>query len=228
MNTKLTNGLSFLYGVVALLEIMSEWTDDRTLHLRSKPFLVLLVIGIFLAATHSARHKTKILIVVALIFSWLGDVSLMFKQEYSWSFLCGLGAFLISHVFYIIAYRAGAEGKFQFSLYAFVPIIGYGVVLYSVLAPHLGTMQIPVAVYAVVLLAMFAAALERGARVSRESYWWVLAGASCFVLSDSILAWHSFVQPSMSARVMLMTLYISAQYAIARGMAQQITEKIQE
>ncbi len=228
MNTTPLRGITFLTIIVALLELFSEITDNRTLHLCSKPLLVLLVALFFLTATHLSQSKTKIIIVVALFFSWLGDVFLMFKQEYSWTFLCGLGAFLVSHIFYIVAYRVGSEGRFQLSFYIFVPVIGYGVVLYSVLAPHLGTMHIPVAVYAVVLLSMFVAALERRQRVSEESFRWAFGGAICFVLSDSILALHSFVQPSVVARVALMTLYIAAQYAIARGMALHITTSQQQ
>lgn len=228
MNTTPLRGITLLTIIVALLELFSEITDNRTLHLCSKPLLVIMVALFFLTATHGSEHKTKIIIVAALFFSWLGDLFLMFKQEYSWTFLCGLGAFLVSHIFYIVAYRAGSEGRFQLSFYIFVPVIGYGVVLYSVLAPHLGTMHIPVAVYALVLLSMFIAALERRQRVSEESFQWAFGGAICFVLSDSILAWHSFVQPSVVARVVLMTLYIAAQYAIARGMALHITTSQQQ
>jgi uncharacterized membrane protein YhhN len=228
MNTTLLRGIIFLTIIVALLELFSEITDNRILHLYSKPLIVIVVALYFLTATRLSQSKIKIIIVAALFFSWLGDLFLMFKQEYSWTFLCGLGAFLVSHIFYIAAYRAGSEGRFQLSFYIVVPVIGYGVVLFSVLAPHLDTMHIPVALYAVVLLSMFVAALERRQRVSEESFWWAFGGAICFVLSDSILAWHSFVQPSAVARVTLMTLYIAAQYAIARGMALHITTSQQQ
>lgn len=228
MNNRIDLALSFLYVAIGAIEIATEITESRAWHVRSKPLLVLLVIALFLVRTYRSKGTTKTLVLVSLFFSWIGDVMLMYKEQVSWSFLGGLLAFLIAHIFLIAAYRMGSEGRFQLSFFIFVPVIGYGVVLYSVLAPHLGTMHIPVAVYAVVLLSMFVAALERRQRVSQESFWWAFGGAICFVLSDSILAWHSFVQPSVVARVLLMTLYIAAQYAIARGMALHITTSQQQ
>lgn len=225
MNTRILQALSFLYAAVALLEIASEVTNNRVLHLSSKPFLVILVLIVFLVRTHGSKGAVKLSVIAALAFSWAGDVMLMFKEDYSSAFLCGLGAFLIAHCFLIVAYRIGNNKHFQLSFFYFVPVFGYGIVLYSVLAPHLGTMLIPVAVYSVVLLSMLIAALERGARASVQSFRWVLAGAVCFVMSDSILAWQSFVQQSVFARVSLMALYIAAQYAIAQGMALHITEQ---
>lgn len=225
MNTRTLQALSFLYAVIAVIEIASEATNNRVLHLSSKPLLVILVLALFLIRTHGFKGSAKLSVIAALVFSWVGDVLLMFKEEYSWTFLGGLGAFLIAHCFLIVAYRIGSNKHFQLSFFYFVPVFGYGIVLYSILAPHLGTMLMPVAVYSVVLLAMLIAALERGARVSTLSFRWVLSGALCFVMSDSILAWQSFVQQSVFARVALMALYIAAQYAIAHGMALHITEQ---
>lgn len=225
MNTLILQALSFLYAAIAVLEIASEVTSNRTLHLCSKPFLIILVLILFLIRTHGFKGSVKLSVIAALVFSWLGDVLLMFTEDYSWTFLGGLGAFLVAHCFLIVAYRIGSNKHFQLSFFYFVPVFGYGIVLYSVLAPYLGTMLIPVAAYSVVLLSMLIAALERGVRVSVLSFRWVLTGAVCFVMSDSILAWQSFVQPSVFARVALMTLYIAAQYAIAQGMALHITEQ---
>ncbi len=218
---------TILYVILAFVELYSEIAPERALHLASKPLLVLLVGVIFLTSTRGSNHPAKKFVLLGLLFSWFGDVLLMFKQEFSGSFVSGLGAFLIAHIFYIIAYRQGSGGKFTLSYFMVVPIIGYGVVLFSVLAPYLGSMLLPVAVYSIVLLGMLVAALERDGRASQESFWWVVAGAVCFVGSDSILAWHSFVTPSAAARVCLMTLYIAAQYAIARGMARHINKKIE-
>lgn len=217
--------LPILYTVIAAIEIASEITGEQSWRIRSKPWLVAIVLIYFLVKTRSSMgQKATVPIVCALVLSWVGDLLLLWKDEYSWTFLSGLGAFFLAHVFYIIAYRVGSEGHFQLSFYAFVPIIGYGIVLYSVLAPSLGEMLFPVAAYSVVLLSMLIAALERGRRTSSQSFQWVVFGAVCFVFSDSILAWHSFVQPSVIARVSLMVLYIAAQFSIAHGMARHITE----
>ena len=41
-------------------------------------------------------------ILLALLFSWVGDILLMFESERINFFLFGLLAFLIAHVFYIV------------------------------------------------------------------------------------------------------------------------------
>jgi uncharacterized membrane protein YhhN len=41
-------------------------------------------------------------IFIALFFSWLGDVFLMFVFKHELFFLAGLGSFLVAHIIYII------------------------------------------------------------------------------------------------------------------------------
>lgn len=211
-------GLFLLFAVVTIFELYSEVTLNRTIHLFSKPFIAIIPILFVLLSKAKRDIQAKQLILAGLFFSWIGDCVLMFREEYSWAFLGGLGAFFVAHIMYILAYRIGSKGKFTLTYFVVIPILGYGIVLYSVLAPFLGSLKIPVAVYSLILLGMVLAAVERSNRTNKLSFRMVSLGAVLFLISDSVLAWSIFVENSVVARVLVMSTYSTAQILITVGM----------
>ena len=89
------------------------------------------------------------------------------------------------------------------------------------LAPGLGSMKLPVIVYAIVIHGMLAAALNRRLKVNRQSYWLVFSGAALFILSDSMIALNRFSFSFNMARIFIMSTYVLAQYLIAVGCLKQ-------
>jgi uncharacterized membrane protein YhhN len=225
----------WLCGVcVAPAELWSEWTGARALHLATKPLIMMSVGAYFLLSTRDSmlsavQKATRLRIIAGVVFSWLGDVALMFTEAASWVLLLGMGSFALAHLFYILAFRAGsgahtlrkqAQDHYFFAL----ALLIYGVLLYAALAPLVATdMKIPIAGYAVILLSMAFAAFVRRTYAAPGSFWLTFGGALAFVGSDSILAWHLFVKSSPALAVALMTLYISAQWAIALGMSKEVS-----
>ena len=92
--------------IFSLLDIYGLYADKEGLCLVSKPFLVPLIIALYvLPQVLSARGTGSpasiiITLVIGLAFGWLGDVLLM-KKEF---FIFGLLAFLAGHIFYIITF----------------------------------------------------------------------------------------------------------------------------
>ena len=84
-------GFSALYLLIILLD-----RDDLAWFM--KPFL-LPFLG--LAVLFSKGFSTKKVLLSALIFSWIGDIILMFANKGELYFIFGLVAFLISHIIYI-------------------------------------------------------------------------------------------------------------------------------
>lgn len=155
----------------------------------------------------------------ALFFCWLGDVLLIFPDL----FVFGLAAFLMGHVLYFISYRQyqwedrsgelmGTQ-KIRFSL----PIVLAGTGLVVVLLPNLGSLQIPVLVYGVVIVLMVMTALFRYGRTTSESFWLVFGGAVLFMISDGTLSVNKFLMPVPLASFWIMLTYIGAQFMIVRG-----------
>jgi uncharacterized membrane protein YhhN len=139
--------------------------------------------------------------------------------------MVGLGAFLVSHIFYILTYRQHQSSDTSNELqglqrirYAF-PIILSGTGLVVILYSRLGGMKIPVLIYAIVLTAMVLVALFRFGKTNSSSFAMVFGGAILFMISDSLIAINKFLEPLHLAGLWIMTTYIAAQYLIVTGLS---------
>jgi uncharacterized membrane protein YhhN len=160
---------------------------------------------------------------MALVFSWGGDVLLSLTRFNELFFLIGLGSFLLAQVMYLIAFFS-TPGKNTITgsgFWTLLIVAAYGVALVYYLWDGLGDMQIPVLVYAITILTMLTAAINRRAKVNRLSFLLVLFGAILFVMSDSLIAINKFKQPFELARIAIMLTYITAQYLIITGCLKQ-------
>jgi len=202
-----------LFWLSALGEITAVTVDIAWLHIASKPVLLLALFGYFFVAS-KGFPKWRILVLASLVFSWAGDVFLMFDSF----FLPGLIAFLIAHLFYLFVYvKTGANLK-RIRIWPLLLLIAYGAALLLFLFGHLGDLAVPVVVYALVLLAMAGFAFQRNGFTSVDSYRLVTIGAMLFVLSDSLLAINQFVSPIPLASFGVMGTYIGAQFLIVKGL----------
>jgi uncharacterized membrane protein YhhN len=204
-----------LFLAVSVGDILSILAQFNT-HYVFKPVILIALIGHYLV--HAQERNNTFL--AALFFCWVGDVMLMFSGELY--FMLGLVAFLTGHVFYIFSFRqfSWSTGvsllptqKVRYSL----PIILAGTGLLVVLFPKLGALQIPVTVYAIVLMLMAMNALFRLGHTTPSSFAWAFIGALFFMVSDSVLAFNKFHTPFAGASVIIMLTYISAQFMIVQG-----------
>jgi uncharacterized membrane protein YhhN len=211
---------TLLFGAVSLGELVALYLGIPELHMICKP-LIMLTLGL-LYATHCERRS--LMVWLAIISSFAGDTALLFESRDAMFFIAGLGAFLIAHIFYIVAYRQHQDDSEENALrgvqkirFAF-PIVLAGTGLIVVLYPSLGTLQIPVVLYALVLIIMVVNAVFRYGRTGSASFGLVLAGSILFMISDSLLAINKFFSPIAAASLWIMSTYILAQYFIIRGL----------
>lgn len=186
--------------------------------------LIMLVLGAYYYTQSTQPISLTKSVMAAIVFSWIGDISLMFQGKNELYFMVGLGAFLIAHICYVMAYSqhiekkegAGLHGiqKFRFSL----PIVLAGTGLITILYAHLGVFKIPVAVYAIVLMVMTLQALFRYGYTNTVSFWFVFVGAILFMISDSMIAVNKFLVPFELAGLAIMATYILAQFLIVKGL----------
>lgn len=167
------------------------------------------------------------LLFAALLFSALGDTLLMLANTNSKSlFLGGLSAFLIAHILYIALHSRLSFSRpihtwfIMQNKWIFIIALLYGSLLLYLLSPFLLNtgLLLPVTVYALVLLTMALSALNRKGQVSAASFCWVFAGATSFVLSDSLIAISRFGTPFYTIGFWIMITYLFAQYGIVRGL----------
>ena len=210
-----------LFFIVALGELVAIAAQLEVLGMVCKP-LIMVTLGVYYLS--SAGIDRSYVVLLAIIFSLAGDVSLMFDSVNSIYFIIGLVSFLISHVFYIIAYRQHQNDEYADALQgiqklrAAFPIVLAGTGLVVILYPALGALKFPVIVYALVLVVMVLNALFRTGRTSVVSFWFVFVGAMFFMVSDSLLALNKFLTPLPHSGLLIMSTYISAQFLIIEGL----------
>jgi len=163
------------------------------------------------------------MILAALVFSWCGDVLLQLTRFNEFFFLAGLGSFLLAQVMYLIAFFSTPGKNIITGSGSWILLIvaAYGAVLIYYLWDGLGDMKIPVLIYAMVILTMLSAAIDRKGKVNRISFLLVLYGAILFVMSDSMIAINKFRYPFDLANIAIMLTYITAQYLIITGCLKQ-------
>ena len=196
--------------VSAALATWSAAASRRGLHHVAKPLTTVLIIAVAAVAATPVPAAYKALILAGLCFSLLGDIALMFPEKW---FTSGLVAFLAAQVLYILAFKP--QPGHPVSPMTFLPFVLYGLLMFFLLAPHLGPMKLPVFVYiaAITMMAGFAAAryVDRGGPKPLLAF----AGAVLFLVSDSVLAYDRFARKVPGARIIVLGTYFPAQLLIA-------------
>jgi uncharacterized membrane protein YhhN len=91
--------ISYIGISVMYLIILSVGHDDIAWFI--KPLLLpFLIVAVYFAPSFS----TKKFLITALLFSWIGDIILLFGDRAEIYFIGGLISFLISHVIYIVLF----------------------------------------------------------------------------------------------------------------------------
>lgn len=213
-----------LYFVVLGADLFAVYNGSETLRYITKPLLMPLLIIYFLAETNSFISSLKKWIVLALVFSWVGDVLLMFESTNSNFFIFGLAAFLIAHIYYILFYEnvIRKEGLSK-NYWWFLPVIIYYIALIYLLSPKLGDMKLPVRIYGIVISYMLIKALQTGGIKNFGAATLMIAGAVLFITSDSILAIDKFYEPFKYAGIAIMLTYGIAQLLITLGAVKYIS-----
>jgi len=214
-------GFSFLL----LANLTSVYLSNDTLRTVSKPLLIPVLAIYFLTQTRGVVTSLKAWIMLALGFSWLGDILLMFEASNSLFFLLGLSAFFVAQVFYIVFFHNIRMREYiRGNALLLLVVIVYYFVLISIISPHLGDLKLPVRIYGVVLSFMVMLAMHTMFGKNKTAGRWMTIGAILFVASDSLLAFNKFYSSFNYAGVMIMLTYGLAQLFITGGAAKYIRD----
>ncbi len=205
----------FCLAVISVL--IAEVVDLPLLNFIAKPLIMLSLFAYYFGGVDSEERSRPV--ILAIIFSLAGDVLLMLDY-----FIPGLIAFLLAHVFYILAYRQHQSEETENALAGLqrirlaFPIVLAGSGLVIILYPVLGDLRIPVMIYALVITVMVLNGLFRYGRTTSQSFWMVFFGAVLFMISDSVIALNKFLTPIENAGFIIMSTYSVAQLLIVRGL----------
>lgn len=210
--------LSIVFVLVFLIDLVAVYANNEALRYATKPLLMPVLTLFFISETRAVHSSLKKLIIAALIFSWLGDVLLMFENFQESFFIYGLVSFLITQVFYILFFeKIIIREKLKQRYWIFLPVIAFYIALILVLSPTLGDLNWPVRIYGIVICYMLIKALQAGWIRNRLTAFYFISGAVLFVISDSVLAWNRFYQPFEYSGILIMTTYGMAQLLLVSG-----------
>jgi uncharacterized membrane protein YhhN len=207
-----------IYLVISAIYLLITAFNQEEMVRVVKPFLLPILI---VAVYYTENFSTKKILLTALTFSWIGDVILLFADRGEIYFILGLVAFLLSHIFYIVLFNKQTISKTISNKLSFGAGIGLIVIYFSMmittLGPKLGSLTVPVVIYAIVISTMLYFALKGSFQWKAIPYHSVLIGAVLFISSDSILAFNKFYEPIPAASLLIMVTYLLAQYGIVKG-----------
>ncbi len=187
---------------IASLAVGAVWLSGPT-----KVMLMPTLLLALLVLLPARRTETTLWAVLALLLSWGGDVLL--GRPGDTGFIVGLGFFIVAHLAYLVLFLRPL-GDHRIPRLAALYILWWAALL-VLLAPHLGMLLVPVAVYGLVLGAAAAAALGSNRIVA--------VGALIFLLSDTILAFKLFYPGFLlwQQDAIIMLTYLAGQGLIIWG-----------
>ena len=88
-----------IFVISTAIHLYASIKSNKPLRDKTKPFILLSLLGFYCFSV----NKIEITVVLALVFSWLGDI-LLIPKGIKW-FTAGGIAFMISHFFFILSYN---------------------------------------------------------------------------------------------------------------------------
>ncbi len=213
---------AIIFLIVAVANLTSHILDIDWLTMVSKPILMIsLAYYLIQSVPNNIRGKAFYITLVALFFSWLGDIFLMFSGDGVTYFMLGIGAFLLAQISYTIDFQFLKENyskgfQFLWIICALIVII-YSVNIWIDLRLKLGDFFIPVLAYLIVISVMAISAGSRYRKTHTGSFILCYAGALVFMISDTLIAINKWHHPIENERLIVMTTYILAQWMIING-----------
>ncbi len=214
-----------VYFLLFAIHMYSISEDLSNLRMATKPLICLVLIAYLFQKT-KLKSRFQKLVAGGLVFGLIGDVLLMLPNK----FLFGLAAFLIGHLFYVVAFYKQIYGvklnEHKIHLFIALLLSLYSYNFYTLLSPSLGIEKYPVILYIFVIALMAYFAFLRRYQTNSWSFLAIMLGAVLFIISDSILAANKFVAYIANSGLLIMSTYMLAQYGITLGTVLDNNKKI--
>ena len=204
--------LTSIFFASAILDIIGVAANILWLQNIIKPLIILSLITLYYI-TATERNNWYIL---ALFFSFLGDVFLLDKNGY---FLLGIGSFLIPQILFIkiIISQLRRVANYQIFI-STLPFIVYFTMLIFKIKDNLNELLIPVVIYGITISVFGMVSLLYYFVNKTKKSQLLLVGAILFIASDSMIALNKFHEPKIMYPVVIMITYILGQFLIYRFM----------
>lgn len=205
-----------IFIVSAVVHLYASLKRDKVLRNITKPFIVLSLIGVYCFSV----DKIQATVVLALFFSWLGDVLLM-PHGTKW-FTAGGISFMISHFFFVISYIPYIDfAKLSPIVIILIAAVFFVMTsfIFTKLKEHLPkALFYPMYLYLLINGAMNCFAIYRLLSNPNVASIITVIGACLFYISDSALFFVRFNKNSrMKTHFVVMLTYTLAELLIVLG-----------
>ena len=206
-----------IFFVSVSIHLYASLKQDKPLRNKTKPFILLSLLGFYCFSV----DKIELTVVLALIFSWLGDVLLIPKGT-KWFTIGGI-SFMISHFFFVLTYSKHVDLAAVNRIFLIgLPLIFTcsTVIIFKYLKPHLPkALFYPMLLYLLINGTMNCFAWFRSLTISGIASILTAIGALLFYISDTSLFFVRFNKNSrLKTHFLVMLTYSVGELLIVLGL----------
>ena len=206
-----------IFFVSTGIHLYASLKQDKPLRSKTKPFILLSLLGFYCFSV----DKIMWTVVLALFFSWLGDVLLIPKGT-KW-FTAGGIAFMISHFFFILSYSKFVNfAVINRAFLILLPLLFFiaSVIIFQYLKPYLPkALFYPMLLYLIINGTMNCFAWFRSLSSSGIASIITAIGALLFFISDTSLFFVRFNKNSrLKTHFLVMLTYSIGELLIVLGL----------
>ena len=206
-----------VFLVSTAVHLYASLRKDTRLRNMTKPFILLSLLGFYVLAARSVSAA----VVLALLFSWLGDV-LLIPKGVKW-FTAGGIAFMISHAFFVAAYTKDVVfSRIPVFLIVLLAVFFAAAVafIFSKLKPHLPkALFYPMFLYLLINGTMNCFDIFRCVSAPSAATLTTAIGAALFFVSDTALFFVRFKKDSrLKTHFLVMLTYSIGELLIVLGL----------
>ena len=187
--------------ISAIIAIVFRQKENTTMYAVFKPLTTILIILIAFLIYDWTFSNYSGLMIVALLFSLIGDVFLI-NTKY---FLQGLTSFLVAHIVFTIGFTT--LYGFDWNVIPLIPLALISGVYYNFLRKNLKKYSIPVLIYMIVIIVMNWQAINLAISKGDSVFLALAISSVLFSFSDAILAYNKFKKPFKLAEVLILSTY---------------------
>ncbi len=206
-----------MFVLATVVHLNASLKQNKMLRNKTKPFILIGLMGFYLGSA----DPVILSVVLALFFSWLGDM-LLIPKGMKW-FVAGGIAFMISHAFFILSYVQDTDfASVQKVTLFLLPLlfVTASLIIFKYLRPHLPKgLFWPMLFYLILNGAMNCFAWFRASTAGRAAGIITAIGALLFFISDSSLFFVRFNKESrLKTHFLVMLTYSLGEFLIILGL----------
>ena len=208
------NTLIIILAAILLLALLyyENRVNQKGLVLTKTALSLLFVIAVVVQPHPISAYYYCLL--AGLIFCLGGDIFLALRQKMM--FLIGLIFFLVGHIFYIFGFFYVAQSS-QWTWLGLLTVLVISVWIYFWLRPHVGSMNVPVVLYIIIITIMLSGAWSvlGDSSLAAPGRTMIFIGACSFYFSDIFVARDRFLRKGFLNRFIGLPMYYTGQFLLA-------------